>query len=100
MAITQSLSGVMRGAGDTMTPMWISLITTVVVRVPLAYGIADFTGRQECIHISLLCSWLIGAGNYIDFLQAWQMEKESDFLKKESCSEGFSRKEFQLSFLK
>ena len=24
MAITQSLSGVMRGAGDTMTPMWIS----------------------------------------------------------------------------
>lgn len=69
MAVTQSLSGVMRGAGDTMTPMWISLITTVVVRVPVAYGIAYFTrtpelpnGRQECIFISLLCSWLIGAG--------------------------------------
>lgn len=29
MAVTQSLSGVMRGAGDTMTPMWISLVTTV-----------------------------------------------------------------------
>ncbi len=41
MAITQSLSGVMRGAGDTMTPMWISMITTVAIRVPLAYGIAD-----------------------------------------------------------
>ena len=27
MAVTQSLSGVMRGAGDTMTPMWISIIT-------------------------------------------------------------------------
>jgi len=25
MAVTQSLSGVMRGAGDTVTPMWISL---------------------------------------------------------------------------
>lgn len=69
MAVTQSLSGVMRGAGDTMTPMWISLITTVVVRVPVAYGIAYFTrtpelpnGRQECIFISLLCSWMIGAG--------------------------------------
>lgn len=69
MAVTQSLSGVMRGAGDTLTPMWISLITTVVVRVPVAYGIAYFTrtpelpgGRQECIFISLLCSWLIGAG--------------------------------------
>lgn len=68
MAVTQSLSGVMRGAGDTMTPMWISLITTVAVRVPVAYGIAYLTrtpelptGRQECIFISLLCSWVLGA---------------------------------------
>ena len=68
MAVTQSLSGVMRGAGDTMTPMWISIFTTVIVRVPIAYGIAYLTrtaelpnGRQECIFISLLCSWLIGA---------------------------------------
>jgi len=48
--------------------MWISLFTTVVVRVPIAYGIAYLTksaelpnGRQECIYISLLISWLIGA---------------------------------------
>lgn len=68
MAVTQSLSGVMRGAGDTMTPMWISIVTTVVIRVPLAYGIAYFTrsaeypnGRQECIFASLLISWLCGA---------------------------------------
>lgn len=68
MAVTQSLSGVMRGAGDTMTPMWISLITTVLIRVPLAYGIAFLTksaefpnGRSECIFISLLCSWVLGA---------------------------------------
>ena len=68
MAVTQSLSGVMRGAGDTMTPMWISVITTVVIRIPIAYGIAFLTksaefpnGRQECVFISLLCSWLMGA---------------------------------------
>ena len=68
MAVTQSLSGVMRGAGDTMTPMWISLITTVLIRVPLAYGIAFLTrsaefptGRSECIFISLLVSWVLGA---------------------------------------
>lgn len=68
MAVTQSLSGVMRGAGDTMTPMWISIVTTILIRVPLAYGIAYLTrtpefpgGREECIYISLLCSWLIGA---------------------------------------
>lgn len=68
MAIIQSLSGVMRGAGDTMTPMWISLIMTIVIRVPLAYGLVYLTrsaqfpqGRKECIFISLLISWLIGA---------------------------------------
>ncbi len=68
MAVTQSLSGVMRGAGDTLTPMWISLCTTVLIRVPLAYGISYLTrtadlpyGRSECIQISLLTSWVMGA---------------------------------------
>lgn len=68
MAVTQSLSGIMRGAGDTMTPMWISLITTVIIRVPVAYGISYMTrtpelpyGIKECIQISLLVSWVMGA---------------------------------------
>ena len=68
MAVTQSLSGVMRGAGDTLTPMWISLISTVVIRMPLAYGIAYFTrsealpgGTPDSIFISLLVSWVMGA---------------------------------------
>ena len=68
MVVTQSLSGVMRGAGDTMTPMWISIATTLLIRVPIAYGLAFLTrspefpgGRQECIFISLLVSWLLGA---------------------------------------
>lgn len=68
VAVTQSLSGIMRGAGDTLTPMWISLITTVIIRVPLAYGISYLTrsealpfGRFECIPVSLLCSWVLGA---------------------------------------
>ena len=68
MAVTQSLSGIMRGAGDTLTPMWISLITTVFLRVPVAYGISYLTrtpelpfGRCECIQISLLVTWVLGA---------------------------------------
>ena len=51
-----------------MTPMWISLCTTVLIRVPIAYGISYLTrtaelpyGRSECIQISLLVSWLLGA---------------------------------------
>ena len=68
VAVNQSLSGVMRGAGDTMTPMWISLVSTVAIRVPVAYGIAFLTrspeypnGREESVFISLLVSWILGA---------------------------------------
>jgi putative MATE family efflux protein len=68
MAVTQCLSGVMRGAGDTMTPMWISIVTTVIIRVPLAYILAHLTrsaayptGRPESTFVSLLVSWFLGA---------------------------------------
>ena len=68
MAITQVLSGVMRGAGDTVTPMWLSLITTIVLRVPTAYGLAYLTrspqypnGRPESLFVSLLIAWVLGA---------------------------------------
>lgn len=51
-----------------MTPMWISIATTIFIRVPIAYGISYLTrtpqlpnGRQECIFISLLVSWILGA---------------------------------------
>ena len=67
MGVTQSLAGVMRGAGDTMTPMWISLFTTVILRVPVAYAIAEITktpelptGDYRCIPLSLLISWVAG----------------------------------------
>ena len=68
VAVTQSLSGIMRGAGDTMTPMWLSLLTTVGIRVPLAYALVYFTksetlvnGAPESMFISLLVSWCLGA---------------------------------------
>ena len=68
VAVNQSLSGVMRGVGDTVTPMWIAMIQTVIIRIPIAYGISYLTrtpelptGRFECVHISLLIAWVMGA---------------------------------------
>ena len=68
VAVTQVLGGVMRGAGDTMTPMWISIIYTVFIRVPIAYTLAYFTrnpaypnGEPWALFTSLLVSWTIGA---------------------------------------
>lgn len=82
MAVTQSLSGVMRGMGNTMTPMWISLIMTIGIRVPIAYGISYMTrtselpyGNRDCIYISLLISWIIGAGiTYFFYLRGKRKE--------------------------
>lgn len=68
MEVTQCLSGIMRGAGDTVTPMWMSLITSVVIRVPLAYGLVYLTKTPELptgdcymMQWSMLITWLIGA---------------------------------------
>lgn len=67
-AVTNILSGVMRGAGETVIPMWISIIVTVVIRLPVAYVMAWLTksaenpnGLPESIYISLLFSWVMGA---------------------------------------
>ncbi|MBO7253039.1 MAG: MATE family efflux transporter [Oscillospiraceae bacterium] len=67
VAITQSLGGVMRGCGNTVTPMWISIFTTVVLRIPVAYILAYFTksaeypnGHPFALSISLLVSWVVG----------------------------------------
>lgn len=88
MAVTQVLSGVMRGAGDTMTPMWISLITTILLRVPVAYGIAYLTrsvayptGRPESVFISLLLSWVLGAGMTTIFYRKGKWSKKG-FMNK------------------
>jgi len=67
MSITQVLGGVMRGCGDTVTPMWISIATTVVLRIPIAYVLAWVSrsaeypnGHPYALSISLLASWLMG----------------------------------------
>ena len=68
VAINQILSGTIRGAGDTMTPMWIALITTTLIRLPIAYGMAYFTksetlptGEPRSIYYSLVIAWVLGA---------------------------------------
>jgi putative MATE family efflux protein len=68
MSVTQVLQGVMRGAGDTVTPMWIGLCTAVIFRLPLAYALVDLVrGRgaeritqEKMVFLSLLVNWILG----------------------------------------
>ena len=67
VSVTQILGGVMRGCGDTLTPMWVSMIQTILLRVPFAYIVAALTKSAEFPHGhpvalfgSLLFSWSMG----------------------------------------
>lgn len=91
MMISQCLGGVLRGAGDTMPSMWISLFTTVIVRVPLAYALAFMTrseqwpaGNPNMLYVSLLVCWIIGALlNFIVFKKRdWRSRSLVDELNK------------------
>ena len=69
VGVTQSLQGVIRGAGDTTSPMWITIFTTVFLRIPLAYGLVALTRsmgapvltQEKMIFVSLLSVWVMGA---------------------------------------
>ena len=68
VSVTQCLQGVIRGAGDTVSPMWISFSTTIALRIPLAYllvyatrsaGAAVLT-QEKMIFLSMLVCWIAG----------------------------------------
>ncbi len=90
--VQQILQGTMRGAGDTVSPMFISIITTVIIRVPLAYLLkslfanSTFTifgenlGAQSpalCIWLSMLISWFCGAIITIIFFRFGKWKKKA-----------------------
>ena len=68
MSVTQVLQGVMRGAGDTVTPMWISFGTAIGLRLPLAYILvalvrnagAPVLTQEKMVFVSLLANWILG----------------------------------------
>lgn len=85
ISVTQVLGGVMRGAGDTVTPMWISIFTTIVLRVPLAYALAYLMrtpeyphGKPDALFLSMLISWVTGAVlSYLTYRKgSWKRKME------------------------
>jgi putative MATE family efflux protein len=67
MTVNMSFSGVMRGAGDAMGTMWISVLINVILKVPLTFLIISLTksaqwpnGAPNSMFLAMLCSMLIG----------------------------------------
>jgi len=56
-SVAMVLWGTIRGSGDAITPMWASLINTIVVRVPVAYLMVYIMDDPVALMYSLLISW-------------------------------------------
>lgn len=91
VSVTQVMGGVMRGIGDTVTPMWISICSTVLLRVPVAYVMAYFTksaaypnGHPFSLSVSLLISWVMGM---VISLIAYGRSKARKTILTETCKE-------------
>ena len=90
VAVTQVLGGIMRGCGDTVTPMWITMVSTIVLRIPVAYGLAYLTrsadfpnGQPHALFISLLISWSLGALiSYVVFLRGKWRRKAMEVIER------------------
>ncbi len=90
-AILQTLVGVMNGMSQTTIPMILSIISTMVVRLPLAYLIAHLTqsvtwpnGNPDAIYISLLISWVFNATAIAAIFRwgKWRKRAESKLLSE------------------
>jgi Na+-driven multidrug efflux pump len=90
VAVTQVLGGIMRGCGDTVTHMWITMVSTIVLRIPVAYGLAYLTrsadfpnGQPHALFISLLISWSLGALiSYVVFLRGKWRRKAMEVIER------------------
>ena len=68
MCIGQSFGGVIRGAGDSMGPMWIALVTNTVIRIPAMLLLVHFTrseiypaGNPKSSFIAIVIAMFINA---------------------------------------
>jgi len=58
LTVCMVLWGVIRGAGDAISPLWGAAINSVFVRVPVAYLLVYLLKREEALVFSLLAAWL------------------------------------------
>jgi putative MATE family efflux protein len=62
-AVTFAIQGVLRSAGDTMALLALTFLAMIVVRIPLAYGLAGpFGFKQDGIWMALLFSSVLAVG--------------------------------------
>lgn len=92
---TQVLGGVMRGAGDSVTPMWISIFSVVVIRTPLAFLLVELSksaanpiGDPAMITLGHCISWCSSGFLTILFYRKGVWKKKIHSIVGEKSSAG------------
>lgn len=70
LALAMILGGALQGAGDTRTPMWITIFTNWIIRLPLAYVLAISMNMGPSGAWWSMTLSMVGMG----FLTAWQFK--------------------------
>lgn len=90
VSISQVYGGVMRGAGDTLASMWIALLTSIILRTPLAYIFTYFTRSDEWpngspywLQGSLLIAWIVGAIVNIIYFKSGKWREKANIRREE-----------------
>jgi len=55
------LLGAIRGSGDAIIPMWISIINTIAIKIPSAYLLVHFIGEPAALIYALLTAWVVNS---------------------------------------
>ena len=85
-AIMFTINGVMRGAGDTIVPMFITLIALWGVRIPVAYFLSLKIGETG-IWWSMPLAWFIGMTLTFTYYKTNRWKKKSVVSKPEKAIE-------------
>jgi len=59
LAVAMVLWGTIMGAGSMFLPMLASLINTILVRIPAAYGFVYVLGTPEALMLSMVSAWFV-----------------------------------------
>ena len=57
-SINMAVWGLIRGAGDAISPLWGAFINTIIVRLPTAYLLVYFMESPDGLFYSLLIAWI------------------------------------------
>jgi len=69
-------AGVMRGAGDTLIPMFISLLSLWIIRIPMAWSLSGKIG-EEGIWWSIPAGWFVGLALSYFYYKSGRWKKKS-----------------------